>query len=115
MKKTLTKRTTKKAAEARYNTIMCVPYCELQFLLHYLSPVSYTANAYGWGADIYSINGAAIVTGYKPFGTIKPDADTLRKYDKAAESIIHDYNISYKAQTVELENLLDKFIAEVTE
>ena len=55
------------------NKIICVPYCGLQNLLNYESPVAYTARREGWAADIYDMGGGvAIVTGYTPFGNIRP-------------------------------------------
>ena len=58
-------KTTQKEIRANYNEIICVPYCGLQNLLNYESPVAYTARREGWGADIYDMGGGvAIVTGY---------------------------------------------------
>ena len=45
-------KTTQKAIKANYNTIICVPYCGLQNLLNYESPVAYTERREGWAADI---------------------------------------------------------------
>ena len=59
-------KTTQKEIRANYNKIICVPYCGLQTLLNYESPVAYTVRREGWAADIYDMSGGvAIVTGYK--------------------------------------------------
>ena len=108
------KQTTQKSVKSTYEIIISVPYCELQFLLSHCDPVYYNTGAYGWNADIYIINGIAIVTGYRPFGNIKPDTETLRTYDDAAQKIRYNYDLTYNEQCVELENLLDKFIEKVT-
>ena len=50
-------KTTQKAIKANYNTIICVPYCGLQNLLNYESPVAYTERREGWAADIYDMGG----------------------------------------------------------
>ena len=107
-------RITQKTIKSTYNTIISVPYCALQFLLLYRKPVYYTAGTYGWNADIYDINGIAIVTGYRPFGNIKLDAEILRKYDEAAQIIGYNYNLTYDQMWSELNNLLSEFIEEVT-
>lgn len=79
-------KTTQKAIKSGYSTIICVPYCGLQSLLHYESPIAYTTRREGWAADIYDMGGGvAIVTGYAPFGNIRPDYETRQKYEIAAE------------------------------
>ena len=105
---------TQKAVKANYDKIILIPSMSTQYLLSYSSPIAYTAGVYGWNTDIYDINGVAVVMGYRPFGTIKADHDLCRKYDDAAQKIRHNYNLTYNEQRAELENLLDKFIAEVT-
>lgn len=66
-------KTTQKAIKANYNTIICVPYCGLQTLLNYESPVAYTVRREGWAADIYDMcGGVAIVTGYAPIRKYSP-------------------------------------------
>ena len=105
---------TQKAVKANYNTIISLPYCRLQYLLGYSTPIAYTAGVYGWNADIYDINGVAVVMGYRPFGTIKADHDLCRKYDDAAQKIRHNYNLTYDEQRAELDELINKFISEVT-
>ena len=105
---------TQKAVKANYDKIISVSYCRLQYLLDWVTPIAYTAGVYGWNADIYDINGVAIVTGYRPFGNIKTDYDLCRKYDDAAQKIRYDHNLTYDEQRAALDELLDKFIEEVT-
>lgn len=104
-------KTTKKAIMANFSKIICVPYCELQFLLKYESPIAYTAGVYGWNADIYDFNGATIVTGYRPFGNICPDRQIIEKYEKEAGNICHNY--SYEEGHKALRELQKKFMEEV--
>lgn len=108
-------RTTQKAVRAGYDKVIQLPYGTLQDALAYENAVAYTARAEGWGADIYDIDGVALVTGYAPFGKIKPNYDTCRKYDEKARKIRMDYNLPYDKQKKKLRKLLEKFIKEVTE
>ena len=79
-------KTTQKAIRANYNEIICVPYCGLQNLLNYENPVAYTARCEGWAADIYDMGGGvAIVTGYAPFGNIRPPYELRERYETDAE------------------------------
>lgn len=53
--------------EPNYDTIVSIPYCGLQSLLSYESPVAYTVRREGWAADVYDMGGGvASVTGYAP-------------------------------------------------
>ena len=79
-------KTTQKAIREGYNTIICVGYCNLQTVLAYENPIAYTSRREGWAADIYDMGGnVAIVTGYAPFGNVRPGYDICRKYEKQAE------------------------------
>lgn len=107
-------KTTQKEIRANYNKIICVPYCGLQTLLNYERPVAYTVRREGWGADIYDIGGGvAIVTGYAPFGNVRPGYDICRKYEKQAEKIRYNYDLSYDRQRDMLKSLAKKFVKEV--
>ena len=104
-------KTTQKAIRANYNKIICVPYCGLQTLLNYESPVAYTVRHEGWAADIYDMGGGvAIVTGYAPFGNILPSYELRERYEKQAEKIRFDYNLSYEQQRESLKSLARDFI-----
>jgi len=67
--------------------IISAGYCDLQTLLSYKSPVSYTCGYYGWNFDVYDINGVAIATGYRgmPSKNSKADYTLIREYEKKAE------------------------------
>lgn len=110
------------------NNIISVGYCDLQDLLAECAPEAYTSGVYGWNADIYNVNGTAICTGYRPFGGISPDYETVRRYNAAArdlrvsriEEIYHsglDAEETYqalKALRRDLRAMAVQFVAEVT-
>lgn len=107
-------KTTQKEIRANYNKIICVPYCGLQTLLNYESPVAYTVRREGWAADIYDMGGGvAIVTGYVPFGNIRPSYELRERYETQAEKIRYDYSLSYEQQRESLKGLARDFIKEV--
>lgn len=110
-------KTTQKAIKANYNIIICVPYCGLQNLLNYENPVAYTERREGWAADIYDMGGGvAIVTGYAPFGNIRPSYELRERYEKQAEIIRDMYRYSTKLNDTRnrLRELQAAFIEEVT-
>lgn len=104
-------KTTQKALKANYNTIICVPYCGLQNLLNYESPVAYTERREGWAADIYDMGGGvAIVTGYAPFGNIRLTYEQVKAVEEQAKKICYDYSLSYEQQRESLKSLARDFI-----
>lgn len=104
-------KTTQKEIRANYNKIICIPYCGLQTLLNYESPVAYTVRREGWAADIYDMGGGvAIVTGYAPFGNIRPSYELRERYETQAEKIRYDYSLSYEQQRESLKGLVRDFI-----
>ena len=109
--------TTKKEIMENYGSVISVGYCDLQYLLEAQKPIAYTCGVYGWNADIYEMPvswaGTAIVTGYRPFGNIKPDYATVRKYDEQAREICGRYEIDYKEREKMVNELLVKFVKEV--
>lgn len=106
-------RVTQKEIKANFSKIISVPYCSLQNLLNYESPVAYTARREGWAADIYDMGGGvAIATGYAPFGDIRPPYELLERYEKQAEAICYNHPISWTEQREQLRQLVDEFIAE---
>lgn len=105
-------KTTQKEIRANYNKIICVPYCGLQNLLNYESPVAYTVRREGWAADIYDMGGGvAIVTGYAPFGNVRPSYELRKQYEKQAEKIRYEYR--YDQQRESLKSLARDFIKAV--
>ena len=106
-------RTTQKAIRENYNTIICVPYCGLQNLLNHESPVAYTVRREGWAADIYDMGGGvAIVTGYAPFGKIRPSYELRERYETQAEKIRYNRSIAWAEQKEQLQGLARAFIDE---
>ena len=101
-------KTTKKAIMLNYSKVIKIGYCDLQYLLNYKSPISYTSGVYGWNADIYDFSGIAIVTGYRPFGNICPDRQIVEKYEEEAQEAY-----SRHEDKLFFDDLLKKFIEEV--
>ena len=108
-------RVTQKEIKANFGKIICVPYCSFQNLLCWESPVAYTTRREGWAAYIYDMGGGvAIVTGYAPFGNIRPAHELLERYEKQAEAVRYDYSLSWAEQREKLRQLAKEFIAEAT-
>lgn len=105
-------KTTKKDVNNNFKNVICVGYCDLQNLLNYETPIAYTARREGWAADIYQFGNTAIVTGYAPFGNIRPDCKTCRKYEEKAEKL--HYSFDYEVKKKRLQTLISEFIEEVT-
>lgn len=106
-------RRTMKGIRAQYPTIIQVGYCDLQNLLCMDDPAAYTAGVYGWNADIYPIaSGVTICTGYRPFGNIKPDWETVKRYEKRAHEMRRDL-WDAKELAAHLHSLQAEFIREV--
>jgi len=108
-------KTTQKAIKQGYKNVIRVSYCGLQSLLNCESPIAYTTRAEGWGADIYTFGNTAIVTGYAPFGNIRPEYELCQKYEKAAEKVRCNYELSYTKRKERLQELITEFIQEVTQ
>lgn len=107
-------KTTQRDIKNGYAVTICISYCGLQTLLRCESPRAYTVRREGWGADIYDFGMTAIVTGYAPFGNIRPGYEVCRKYEKAAEKIAYNYNLKWEEQKAQLSSLIREFIEEVT-
>lgn len=106
-------KTTKKAVMNGYQTIIYTGYCDLQHLLQYSNVESHTERAEGWGADIYHIsNNTCIVTGYAPFGNIRADYETCRKYDDMAREIITPL-IDFEDAKSRIDAIINQFVEEV--
>lgn len=80
-------RTTQKFVKRINRHVIWLYYCEAQNLLRYSAPALYTAGVYGWNADVYNVGADAVVTGYRPFGDVRPDPELVKRYDAAAEKI----------------------------
>ena len=108
-------RVTQKEIKANFEKIISVPYCGLQNLLNYESPIAYTARREGWAADIYDMGGGvAIVTGYAPFGKIRPSYEMREQYETQAQKIRYDYSLTWEEQREQLKKLANEFIALAT-
>lgn len=107
-----TKITRKKVFETHKDVIQ-VGYCDLYHLLKFSEPQFYTTRPEGWGADVYSMDSTAIVTGYKPFGNVKPSSDFVKAFDNKAYEIQSE-NVSYESKRERVTSLLEDFLAQVT-
>lgn len=107
-------KTTKKSVNAGYSNVICIGYCNLQTLLKFENETAYTVRREGWAADIYDFGNTAIVTGYAPFGNIRPVYQTQMKYEKLAEKIAYNYDLTWEEQKTKMRDLIDEFIKEVT-
>lgn len=106
-------KTTKKEILNFYPVTIKTSYCAIQHLLQYQNEIAYTCGVYGWNADIYNINGIAICTGYRPFGTVFADYDICDKYDRLARELVNDWNMEHETKKEKVNNLLNEFISEV--
>lgn len=102
-------KTTKNEVMKWNQKIIAVPYCALQSLLSYEEPTAYTAGVYGWNADVYTFGTVAIVTGYRPFGTVRPGYELVRKYENAARKIRSDAWKDYDEMRDALKSLALEF------
>lgn len=107
-------KTTRKEINNNYYNVISIGYCNAQYLLNGKNPIAYNAGYYGWNADVYDVNGVAIVTGYRPWGNIRPDYDTIKKYEDEARKICDDSWGNYQKMLDQLDQLLNQFIEEVT-
>lgn len=107
-------KTTKKEINSNFKNVICVGYCKMNYLLSGKNPVAYNAGVDGWHCDIYDVNGVAIVTGYQPFGNIRPDYETIKKYEDEAREIACNSWGSYQNMIDKIDQLLNQFIEEVT-
>lgn len=106
-------KTTRKAIKENYSDIIEVGYADAQWLLSFREPFAYTYGVYGWNANIYDIDGVAIVTGYRSFGNIKPGYLCTHWYDEKAKEIRYS-DIGIEEMRKQMDELLNEFIEEVT-
>lgn len=107
-------KTTQKAIKQGYNNVICVSYCALQRLLSCESEIAYTTRAEGWGADIYQFGNTAIVSGYAPFGNIRPGYEINQSYEqRATEATKGIYK--WEEKKAVLQELIKEYIQEVTQ
>lgn len=109
-------RETKRDIMSSYKRIICVPYCNLQTMLTLEDPWYYTCGTYGWNADVYHVDlETVIVTGYRPFGNIKPKYEVTRKYEQKAKAIYDEFRwiTDYDSVKERLRKLTEEFVEEV--
>ena len=82
----MTKQTTKETVRASYHNIIKIAEGELHNLLYEEQPIAQIVDGIGWTADVYEIDGVAIVTGYKPIGN-RPADELLQRYEATAKEI----------------------------
>lgn len=98
-----------------FKNIICVGYCDIQYLLYYREADFNTTGTYGWKADFYKINNNTIIsTGYAPIGTIR-NYKINRKYDEKARKIVLNYDMKYETKVKKLDKLIEKFVNESIE
>lgn len=105
-------KTTQKAIKDGYYNVISVSYGALQKLLQCEREIAYTTRAEGWGADIYQFGNTAIVTGYAPFGNIRPSYETNQRYEQKAMKAT-DGICNYQEKKAILHELIQEYIQEV--
>lgn len=80
------KQITKETARVSYHSIIKVEEGKLHNLLYEEQPTAQIVDGIGWVADVYEVDGVAVVTGYKPIG-IRPADELIKKYEAAAKEI----------------------------
>lgn len=105
-------KTTLKEAKQSNTIVLAVPYCELQAILNYESPIAYNAGRDGWNLDLYKLNNThSIVTGYR--NTDKASTHSLRDYAELRTSLMnlekdcYEKDISREGRLSKLIELLD--------
>ncbi len=109
-------KTTQKEIKSNFQYVISIDYCGLGSLLRYDNPIAYTirgkGGCLGWGSDVYDLgDGVAVVTGYAPFGNVKPDYEVVRKYRDLAEQIRK--SLKWNEQEAALKALQQDFLREV--
>lgn len=106
---------TRKEIKENYRAIN-VPYCELQSLLHYRSPIAYNAGTFGWNYDMYDFTrdfstNICICTGYRGYPGISVAHDIYTKYEETAKEIIN--TMPYREVKSKLDDLIHEFLDEI--
>ena len=112
-------KTTKKQVRESYDAIIDAGNGNIQNLLTPLDAEWYVVDSIGWACDVYEVGyGVALTDGRQSFGTIKPDREFMRRYDKKAAEIIDSYRgmigeEAYIKRNTEIAELRGKFVEEV--
>lgn len=107
---------TRKEIKDNYRAIN-VPYCELQGLLSYRSPIAYNSGIYGWNFDMYDFctdfsTNICICTGYRNCPGIPVERDVYTKYESKAKEIVYG-NTPYMQAKEKLDDLIREFLDEI--
>ena len=105
-------KTTYKETVQRYKNVIQVLHYDLCSMLSCETPVAYTTRGEGWGADVYAFGDVAIVTGYAPFGGIRPAHETNQRYEKRAREIT-DGIYNWQEKKALLGELIKEYLQEV--
>lgn len=95
--------------------VVGVPYCDLQYLLRFITPFAHSEGVYGWQCDYYQVDGSNFVisTGYSTAQNIEIEdsikRDIIKKYNNLAAK---ENGINCISQ---LEGLLTFFKKEIME
>ena len=77
------KQATFKKIKSITNWQIAIGYCQMQSLLKFATPKYYLSSVTGWDADVYLIDGGAIITGYRPKG-LQADYKLVQSYEEKA-------------------------------
>lgn len=75
---------TNKEIKDTFRDVIAVGYCDAQNLLRAFDKIGHNSGVYGWNYDLYTIDGAAIVTGYRNTPGQGANREILREYEKRA-------------------------------
>ena len=99
---------------ARHYTCYGTGYGDLQYLLRFQNARFYTCGVYGWNCDVFTFGDYAITTGYRgQIHHVDRQYELEREYDKKAQEIISNYELSGEEQQRKVNTLLKDFLHEV--
>lgn len=108
-------RITRKEIKNNYKYIIEVGYCDLCTLLRYKNAVAFNSGTYGWNYDVFDCGGGvAIVTGYRPFGNIRPKYTIIDDFEHKAFETMKTTK-DYEDLKAKLDDLIQEFIKAVVE
>lgn len=112
---------TRRELKENYRCV-AVGYGDLQYLLHYCSPIAYNSGIYGWNYDVYTFGqyytNIAICTGYRgmPGKNLYETGISCREWDQKAHDIMSKYQwYDSDKEKKELEKLLKEFLDKLEE
>ena len=106
-----------KQAHAGAKRVYAVGYCNMQYLLRHKEPFAYNTGLYGWNNDSYLIftkHGMVVIsTGYRNMQAEHIPYITMEKYEKQAEQVMHDRNMTYAEKIDRINELLTALLDEI--